>query len=235
MATSTGRLGMIKPGYGDNADIAVLDADLDVADGEIGLPIIALSSPLPSVPYSGMIRRDKNDGYIKQWDSTSGAWIPLLAGPGASLQGAGGAYKQLTPPTVTGLTLGSGGSVEHRLTYIRLAANLIWWKYDLQLGVGGSLTSSLLLTLPTEFPIDTSGGQLYNVNDCIGNGSYALSSVSATRYSISAFMNDVTAPGKVFFVTGEAPGKTVATGASPFVAVAGSVLSCQGTYRTQAT
>lgn len=233
-ATLTSRIKLVKAALVDNADITVnINPSLDIIDTEIGIPKVASGGGLPGTPYDGQPRYDRNDGYTKVWDAIAGVWVPLLAGPGNNLQGAGGSWKQITP-TVAGLVLGTG-TTKNLFSYIRMPGNIIMWKFDLLLGTAGSLSGNLLVTLPAEFPLDISANiSAYSVNDAIGTGDWALTSASATRHSITALVTNVGPPGQIFFSTSAAPGVTVANGANPFVAAAGSIMSCSGWYRTSA-
>lgn len=235
MATLTSRLKLVKAALLDNADITVnVNPSFDIVDTEIGLPKIASGGGLPGSPYDGQIRRDLNDGYLKVWDATAGAWVPLLAGPSNNLQGAGGSWKQNNAPTISGLTAIGTGTTKNLLSYIRLAGNIIFYKYDLLLGVGGSGAGSFLLTLPVEFPVDISANiSAYSQNDCIGHGSLGLTVASASRITFSALLNSTVAPGQIFLVSGASPGATLGL-ATPFALGNGSVLTIEGWYRTSA-
>lgn len=213
----------------DQVDVAVdLAGPLTIFDAETGIPNVPNSSPLPSTPYSGQIRCDRNDGYVKQWNATTSIWEPLFPIPGALLQGSGGGWKQLTPPTASGITLGTG-TTKHILDYIRLPGNMVYWRYYLLLGTSGALSGVVGLTLPVEFPYDISAGVNAGVNgDTVGFGTANCS----VKRPVVAALNGLGPPGNLSFAITDTA--AFVQPASPGTWGAASWLTASGLYRTSA-
>lgn len=227
MSTLTSRLKLTKPAGADQVDITILDTDFDLMDGEVGVPIVPASSALPSVPFDGQVRFDKNDGFLKQYDAASTLWKAITPGAGALLQGALGAWKNIVP-TLTNITPGTVTN-KNLFDYIRLPGNLIFWKYLLVLGTGGAITGVAAITLPAEFPYDLSAGVTAGVNgDSIGFGR----AVAAVGRGVIATINGTGPPGNMSFSVADS-GLLVQNG-QPGAWAAGNTITAQGFYRTSA-
>jgi hypothetical protein len=79
MATTTTKLGLIKPDFVDVVDISDLNSNADDIDAAIGSTIVT-SATRPSTPFAGQViyETDTEDSLV--WDGT--AWMP--AGGGTS-------------------------------------------------------------------------------------------------------------------------------------------------------
>lgn len=233
MSTLTSRTKQTKPAGTDGVDIAVLNGDFDINDAELGAPVVAISSPLPSVPYDGQLRYDKNDGYLKVYDAALSAWQVLSPNFKPQAQGVGGSWKSVTPTTAN-VTLGTG-SPFNVLDYIRLPGNLIFWKWKLVLGTGGAVTGTISFSLPADAPVDVSSslGQ-YLVEDAMGVGRCGLTGGGGSRHSLTASILALGPPATVFFVINDTGNPCNGAGTNPFTWAAASVLLANGFYRTSA-
>jgi len=227
MSSLTSRVKLTKPAGADQVDITILDTDFDLVDAEIGFPNVPVSSPLPSVPYDGQVRFDKNDGFLKQYDAASTLWKAISPGAGALLQGNGGAWKTITP-TIGNVTLGTPGQ-KNLLDYIRLPGNLIYWRYLLVLGTGGGITGVMSFTLPAEFPYDIGA----SINAGVGGDTIGVGTANAaSKRTVAAGLNGLGPPGNVSFVVSDS-GSFVQNGV-PGVWAATNWIAASGIYRTSA-
>jgi hypothetical protein len=228
MSTLTSRTKQTKPAGTDVVDVAVLNGDFDINDTEIGAPVVPISSPLPTVPYDGQLRYDKNDGFLKVYDAALLAWEPLAANNNVLLQGAGGAWKKITP-TLTNITLGTG-TTKNDLSYIRLPGNLVFAIWDCLLGTSGAVGGIARVDLPVDCPLDASAAiSSYSLNDGLGWGECNLTGI-ASRHALLPFVVATAAPGQMAFIVSDS-GANLTTGV-PIAFAAGSQLSATILYRT---
>lgn len=229
MATTTGRMLLRKPAYVDQVDVlADLDAGLDKIDTEIGIPKVANASPLPVTPFEGMIRYDKNDGYVKAYDAVNLRWERLFPNRQVDVQGAGGAWLVSAAPTFTNLTVGGGTSYEEK---ILLPGNLVFIKAGFVLGAGGSITGALSYTIPAGFLID-SASNIHSAaaSDTIGWGIAELTGGS-TRNAIAPRINTL-APDTISFHVASSAVTSSINSTVPFTWATGSRLSFCLLYRS---
>lgn len=71
MPTFTTRLGLIKPGYADDVDVADLNANADDIDAVIGAPVVT-STTRPGSPFTGQLIYESDTSNTLVWDGT--AW-----------------------------------------------------------------------------------------------------------------------------------------------------------------
>lgn len=71
MPTFTSRLGLIKPAYTDDVDVADLNANADDIDATIGAPVVT-STTRPGSPFSGQLIYESDTSNTLVWDGT--AW-----------------------------------------------------------------------------------------------------------------------------------------------------------------
>lgn len=71
MATTTSRLGLIKPDYSDNVDVADLNSNADDIDAAVGAQVVT-SSTRPSTPYTGQLIYETDTDKTFAW--TGAAW-----------------------------------------------------------------------------------------------------------------------------------------------------------------
>lgn len=238
-ATLTSRLKLVKAALIDAEDITVnVNPSFDIVDAEIGLAKVAGGSGLPGAPYDGQIRWDRNDGFIKAWDSANAVWQKLMPGVGSGTLGGGTGISswETFVPTLANVTLGTPGQASYGQC-IRLPGNMIWVKCGFVLGTGGSLTGVATIALPAQYPIDISIGSVgqYRVQEMIGKAVAMTSVGGATRQSLTAFLAAVGPPGTVNFqmdTTAGGPGN-VST-ATPFTWAVASQLDADLFYRTSA-
>lgn len=237
-ATLTSRLKLVKAALIDAEDITVnINPSFDIIDVEAGLPKVAGGSGLPGTPYDGQIRWDRNDGFVKVWDAANAVWQKLLPGPGSTILGGGSgisSWENFTS-TLTNVTLGTGG-VQYG-NAIRLPGNMIFVKMGFVLGTGGLLSSTLIMSLPTQYPIDNSVGSVgqYKVQDVLGYATAMSSAGGAGRLPLGALLNAVGPPGNVSFqMTTNAGGPGNVSSPTPFTWAAGSQLDVNLLYRTLA-
>ena len=79
MATNTTRLGLIKPAYTDDVDIADINSNMDDIDDVIGAPVVT-STTRPGTPFAGQIIYESDTGNAQIWDGS--AWKSFGSGGG---------------------------------------------------------------------------------------------------------------------------------------------------------
>jgi len=77
MATITPRLGLVKPGYTDSADIVVIDDNMDTIDGAVGVSIVNSVVDIPT-PYNGQFAFENSTKQLKFF--INGSWLLVAAG-----------------------------------------------------------------------------------------------------------------------------------------------------------
>lgn len=234
MGTLSSRIKAFLAAPTDVVDVATdLTGPLGLIDGEIGIPIIPNGGGLPGTPYDGQVRVDMNDGFLKYYSASALGWKLIAPVSILGQQGSGGGWKSISP-TLLNITLGTPGAF-NVLDYIRLPGNLIFWRWKLILGTGGSVTGTAGFTLPVEFPFDVSGlVQAGIAEDPIGHGRVGLTSGSGSRHSVEACILTVGPPGNTFFVINDTGNPVNGAGTNPFAWAAGGAILAQGLYRTSA-
>lgn len=84
MATTTTKLGLVKPDGGDLVDIAVLNANADKIDASAG-PTICTSTTRPTSPYNGQLIFETNTYNQYIWVSATSTWARLGSTPAGSV------------------------------------------------------------------------------------------------------------------------------------------------------
>jgi hypothetical protein len=80
MATTTTRLGLTKPDYADNVDIADINSNMDDIDAAVGASVVT-SGTRPASPFTGQVIYETDTESTFVW--TGSAWI--ASGGGASV------------------------------------------------------------------------------------------------------------------------------------------------------
>jgi hypothetical protein len=93
MATNTTRLGLIKPDYVDDVDIADINSNMDDIDSAVGATICT-STTRPGTPFTGQLIFETNTDKFLVW--TGSVWEESVGGAEA--------LNDLTDVTITGST-----------------------------------------------------------------------------------------------------------------------------------
>lgn len=80
MATTTTKLGLVKPADVDTVDIAVLNANSDKIDSASGV-FVCTSTTRPSTPFGGQLIFEKDTLNQRIWDQTTSSWIQFAGTP----------------------------------------------------------------------------------------------------------------------------------------------------------
>lgn len=137
MGTPTARLGLIKPAYGDDQDVQVINASLDVLDLNAGAQPVT-SGTMPPSPYNGQIVRQTDTGALAIFNGTTWDYFDTR-------------YQQYTPTVsinLSNITLGNGISTGK---YFRQGKHIIVEMF-FQLGTTTSyntITGDMAISLPS--------------------------------------------------------------------------------------
>jgi hypothetical protein len=82
MATTTTKLGLIKPDFVDVVDVSELNSNADDIDAAVGFAIVT-SATRPSAPWSGQVIFETDTGRSFVWDGS--AWQSAGGGAGVGL------------------------------------------------------------------------------------------------------------------------------------------------------
>lgn len=81
MATTTTKLGLTKPDYSDNVDVADLNTNADKLDAAAGFTIVANAAARPASPWTGQVIYQVDVTSSFMWDGS--AWQPAGGGGGS--------------------------------------------------------------------------------------------------------------------------------------------------------